>query len=114
MPSGKPCTAKQLDAATHKLHVLASTYKQKPSGASAAFDYLKGCSTDAEAYAKVRAAYQSYYGLTQFEHVAYDGRKFTRSCYGMLFEQAYLLWMQRGDDRADVMNFMNELGVSNG
>jgi hypothetical protein len=113
MPSGKELTAKQRDAAEHKLHLLIQKVKQKPSGAKAAFDYLSRCTNDAEAYKQVCLAYQSYYGSTSFAHTSYDGKEMQRSCYHMLYEQAYLLWMQRNDNWTDVMDFINELGECN-
>ena len=109
MPSGKILTDKQRTDAHRKLVIALKTFNQKPSGPKSAFDYLYGCTTDAEAYKKVRLAYHSYYGSDTFTHVSHDGKEMRRNCYHMLYEQAYLLWMQRGDYWTDAMDFIKEL-----
>lgn len=108
MPSGKDLTEKQYEAAKAKVLELQENFKKKPAGAKAAYDYLEGCRTDAEAYEKVKQAYLSYYG-NSYTITDWRDNTYVRSCEAMLLEQAILLWMRDYKGTADVQRFLRSI-----
>jgi len=63
-------------------------------GEAKAVAILKGVTTDKEALKRVCEAYHAHYGAKGYE---------------MMFEQAYLLWMQRSDNLLDVLDYWRDL-----
>jgi hypothetical protein len=109
MPSGKQLSEKQYEAAKAKVQELRDTFKQKPAGAKAAYDYLEGCTTDAEAFELVIKAYESYYGTGTLDFTDWRDNNYKRTARSMILEQAILLWMRTYKGVADVQRFLRSI-----
>lgn len=66
-------------------------------GEAKAVAMLKGVTSDKEAARRVGDAYKAYYGAQARER---------------FFEQAYLLWMQRTENKLDVVDFLQSAGLN--
>lgn len=64
-------------------------------GTVTAYEMLKNCKTDKEAYTIVIEAYRGHYGKFQFEFTDWRGKTSTETAGSMFIEQAHLLWMLR-------------------
>ena len=82
--------------------------KGKAIGPALAYEILKDCKTDAEAFREVRKAYLAHYGKTSFEYVTWRGDTVRSNASLMLLEQAKLLWILRTADD-DVMKFIRSI-----
>ena len=84
--------------------------KRKPGlcGAVRAYEILKDCRTDYQAYLKVREAYESHYGKRPFKYTCWRGNEHTFTAGHMMLEQARLLWMRRTPNE-DVLVFFKEV-----
>jgi hypothetical protein len=82
--------------------------KAAPIGAVTAYDMLKNCRTDRQAYSVVRQAYTAYYGASNFQFQTWRGDTITANSGIMLLEQAKLLWMLRDADDTP-LKFMQEM-----
>jgi len=105
MPSGKDLTEKQYSAAKAKVQELQDNFKKKQAGARAAYEYLKDCDSDKQAYDAVLEAYESYYGTGTFILESWRGTEFPRNAKSMLYEQAILLWMRSYKGVSDFKRF---------
>lgn len=96
-------TAKQ--KATARKNIL----KRKPAkiGAVLAYEILKDCKTDKQAYNRVVEAYKAHYGLSFFRFENWKGAMVEASYGSMFLEQAQLLWMLRTPDD-HVTKFLTE------
>ncbi len=92
------------------LSALKTLAKRPPAtiGQITAFNILKGCTSDAQAFARVKEAYTEHYGDIEFEFETWRGDIVTMTAGKMLLEQARLLWMLRTWDD-DVIHFFGEI-----
>ena len=98
-----------LNAKTIKSKKAAMAKRKEAScGYVTAYDILRNCTSDREAYDKVREAYESYYGKRTFDYVCWRGNEHKLTAGHMMLEQARLLWMQRTPGE-DVLVFFKEV-----
>lgn len=81
--------------------------KASPIGPVLAYDILKGCKTDKQAFAAVKEAYRAWYG-SKHSFVSWRNEPLTLTSGDMLLEQARLLWMLRTPED-DVLRFFTEI-----
>ena len=98
-------TPKQQEAA---LKVL-NNRKAATVGQITAYNILKTCKNDQEAFERVREAYRQHYGTFEFEFEDWRGNITTETAGSMLLEQATLLWMLRTRDDSVVKFFKERL-----
>jgi len=82
---------------TQKSQAQKALLKRNPAsiGAVTAYEILKDCTTDKQAFDRVLEGYREYYGRNQFEFTDWRGNTSTETAASMLLEQAKLLWMLR-------------------
>lgn len=88
-----------------------TTRKSQPLGAVTAYEMLKQCRSDKEAFKIVSKAYKEYYGKDLFTFESWRGEVLPEMSSGtMLLEQARLLWMLRTWND-DVIKFFIEVAT---
>ena len=95
-------------AARVALHKLEDAVKPKKVGPVIAYDLLKGCKTNREAFRVVRDLYAAWYTPMPFTAKHWNGTEFESNAGLMMLEQARLLWMRRYYEE-DVLTFFKEL-----
>jgi hypothetical protein len=95
-------------AAAVALRKLEEKVKPKKVGAVMAYDLLKGCKTNREAFRVVRDMYTEWYTPFPFTAKHWDGPTFETNAGNMMLEQGRLLWMRRYYEE-DVITFFKEI-----
>ena len=106
--TNRPLTQEAWLTRQAKLKEVLAARKPKRLGPKTAYEYLYGCSTNKQAFIKVKKAYEAYYGTKPFPLVDWRGEQVIKTAGDMLLEQARLLWMRREKDE-DVLVFFDQI-----
>jgi hypothetical protein len=104
----KATTPSKLTAARIALRKVEAEVKPRAVGSVLAYDLLKGCRTNREAFRVVRDLYAAWYTPMPFTATHWDGTQFESNAGEMMLEQGRLLWMRRYYEE-DVLTFFKEV-----